>query len=234
MLSVEGAKVVMVENGKQAVDEILRSSGKAYDLVLMDIQMPEMDGYEATRQILMRAPDLPIVAQTAHAMSGEMDRCRAVGMVDQLTKPIDCERLVSIVRRNCRPAAASPLSSKRPRSAESIDPGATLVDWPALQQRYAHKPEFLLRLLATAMSSLAATPGNLRSALRDGDTARTIFLAHSLKGAAGNLLAAGLAKKASDAELACRGRAADADDLTNDLADAAESLLKEITEYLVA
>jgi signal transduction histidine kinase/DNA-binding response OmpR family regulator len=234
MLSVEGAKVVMVENGKQAVEQIVREGGQAYDLVLMDIQMPEMDGYEATRQILKHAPYLPIVAQTAHALSGEMDRCRAVGMVDQLTKPIDCEMLVAIVRRNSQCAPAAPRSTNKPRTAEGThNPAATLVDWVALQRRYAHKPEFLHRLLATAMSSLAATPGSLRSALRAGDTDRAIFLAHNLKGVAGNLMASDLAKKASDAELACRGRAPDAPDLANTLADAAESLLKEITEHLV-
>ncbi len=237
MLSVEGADVTLVQNGKQAVDRVLRLGGQAYDLVLMDIQMPEMDGYEAARLILKQAPNLPIVAQTAHALSGEMDHCRAVGMVDQLTKPIDCEELVAIVRRNARHGAGeSPEPAAMPPAAEMADdsPIATMVDWTALRKRYAYKPEFLDKLLATAMSSLVVTPENLRSALRGGDTDRAIFLAHSLKGVAGNLMANGLARKASEAELACRARSAEANDLAAGLADAAEDLLKEIGEHLVA
>jgi signal transduction histidine kinase/CheY-like chemotaxis protein/HPt (histidine-containing phosphotransfer) domain-containing protein len=236
MLSSEGANVTLVENGKQAVERVLHVGGEAFDLVLMDIQMPEMDGYEAARLILAQTPDLPVVAQTAHALSDEMDRCRAAGMVDQLTKPIDCERLVDIVRRNARhnsgklpePAAARPT----PDAAGDSDL-ATLVDWTALRKRYEHKPEFLSNLLATAMSSLVATPENLRLALRAGDTDRTIFLAHSLKGVAGNLMANSLARKAREAELACRSRSAEANDIAASLADGADDLVREIGEHLV-
>jgi signal transduction histidine kinase/DNA-binding response OmpR family regulator len=235
MLSVEGASLVLVENGRQAVDQVMHLGGRAFDLVLMDIQMPEMDGYEATRRILDMAPDLPIVAQTAHALSGEMERCRAAGMVDQLTKPIDCEKLVAIVRKHARhSSAASPVAAATPQQTgrEAGAAVTTMVDWTALRNRYQRRPEFLQKLLATATSSLVSTPDNLRATLRSGDVDRTIFLAHSLKGVAGNLMATGLAKQASEAELACRARATGADALAASLADAADALLKEIGEHL--
>jgi CheY-like chemotaxis protein len=64
----------------------------------MDIQMPEMDGYEATRQIKAIAPKLPVIAQTAHAFSEERERCLAAGMIGHLAKPIDPQALLQLVR----------------------------------------------------------------------------------------------------------------------------------------
>jgi two-component system sensor histidine kinase/response regulator len=97
ILERTGAHVDLVRNGREAVDAFSRA---AYDLVLMDIQMPEMDGFEATRRI--RAHEgagrhVPIVAITAHAMPGDRERCLAAGMDDYLTKPIrlaDLDRLL--------------------------------------------------------------------------------------------------------------------------------------------
>jgi two-component system, sensor histidine kinase and response regulator len=197
--------------------------------------MPEMDGYEATREILKRAPDLPVVAQTAHALSGEMDRCRAVGMVDQLIKPVDGQKLVDIVLRNAKvapiPASQSATTTRAIDTVRAAVP-ANGLDWPALRERYAQKPEFLRKLLNVAMTSLATTPADLREALRAEDSARTIFLAHNVKGAAGNLMASELATRASEAELACRAKSAEAGGLIADLADAVEYVLKEVSEQL--
>jgi PAS domain S-box-containing protein len=96
-LTEDGARVVSVSNGREAVERILMDGPDAYDFVLMDIQMPEMDGFEATRRILEFAPDLPIIAQTAHAFSEERDRCLATGMVGHLAKPIDTDALHVLV-----------------------------------------------------------------------------------------------------------------------------------------
>jgi signal transduction histidine kinase/DNA-binding response OmpR family regulator len=231
MLVVEGARPVLVENGRQAVEAVVRLGGTAFDLVLMDIQMPDMDGYEATRRVLEIAPDLPVIAQTAHALAEEGECCRAAGMVDQLTKPIDGEQLVAMVRRYARrePAAGVVASPVAPVVPAAPPPATTLIDWCALQNRYANKPEFVNKLMATAMSSLAETPERMRAAARAGDLDQAVRLAHNLKGVAGNLMADGLARQASEAELACRARSATAEALMAGLADALESLLKEIT-----
>ncbi len=90
----DGAEVTMVVNGREAVERIQRDGGAAYDVVLMDIQMPEMDGCEATRRIRELAPGLPIIGQTAHAFGAEVERCFAAGMVGHIAKPIDAEILV--------------------------------------------------------------------------------------------------------------------------------------------
>jgi PAS domain S-box-containing protein len=99
-LEIEGAHTTLVGDGRQAVNRVLADGREAYDVVLMDIQMPEMDGYEATRRILELAPDLPVIGQTAHAMLDERRECLAAGMVDHIAKPIDFRLLVDMIVRH--------------------------------------------------------------------------------------------------------------------------------------
>jgi len=93
----EGARIVMVGDGRQAVERLIADGPDAYDLVLMDIQMPVMDGYEATRRLLELAPGLTIVGQTAHAFDEDRDKCLSAGMVAHIAKPIDIKALVALI-----------------------------------------------------------------------------------------------------------------------------------------
>lgn len=102
MLEEEGASVTVVGDGRQALGRVAAEGMAAYDAVLMDIQMPVMDGFEATRRILTLAPDLPVIGQTAHAMAEERRKCFAVGMKDVIIKPILPEELVAVVLRHWR------------------------------------------------------------------------------------------------------------------------------------
>ena len=104
LLAHEGALVTMSDNGGAAVAQLNDSGAQAYDLVLMDIQMPTMDGYEATRHVKRIAPALPVIGQTAHAMLEEHAKCHEAGMVDLVTKPIELEALVQTILRHV-PAA---------------------------------------------------------------------------------------------------------------------------------
>ncbi|MFA5083741.1 MAG: PAS domain S-box protein, partial [Hydrogenophilaceae bacterium] len=97
LLVADGARVVLAGNGREAVERVMKDGGEAYDIVLMDVQMPEMNGYEATRRILALAPALPIIGQTAYAMAEEKVRCLESGMVDHIAKPIDSRALVQLV-----------------------------------------------------------------------------------------------------------------------------------------
>jgi PAS domain S-box-containing protein len=95
----DGAQVTMVTDGHEAVESVRRGGRHAYDVVLMDVQMPVLDGYEATRRILALAPDLPIIGQTAHAFGEERKKCFEAGMVAHIAKPIDPEALVKLLRQ---------------------------------------------------------------------------------------------------------------------------------------
>jgi len=100
MLKRLGCSVDVATNGREAVE---KTASHAYDLVLMDIQMPEMDGIEATRRIREReegsGKHLPIIAMTAHAMEGDRERCLNAGMDDYLSKPVKIERLAQVIEK---------------------------------------------------------------------------------------------------------------------------------------
>ncbi len=97
LLKDEGCWLVQVENGLQALERVRQDGANAFDLVLMDIQMPVMDGYESARRIREHAPDLPIVGLTAHALPSERNQCLAAGMVDHVAKPVDLDSLVATI-----------------------------------------------------------------------------------------------------------------------------------------
>jgi signal transduction histidine kinase/DNA-binding NarL/FixJ family response regulator/HPt (histidine-containing phosphotransfer) domain-containing protein len=97
MLEYEGATVVLTENGQQALDRLEELGPASFDIAIMDVQMPVMDGYETTRHINSMAPSLPVVGLTAHAMAEEKERCLAAGMVAHVTKPVDEDYLVTVL-----------------------------------------------------------------------------------------------------------------------------------------
>jgi CheY-like chemotaxis protein len=105
IMRMEGAQLTLVENGRLAVERLAEAGPGRFQLVLTDIQMPEMDGYAATRAMLQLDPSLPIVGLTAHAMPEERERCLAAGMVDHLAKPVDIEQLVTVALRHARKTA---------------------------------------------------------------------------------------------------------------------------------
>ena len=108
ILRKAGAEVTVAENGRVAVDAALAAErdGRPFDLVFMDMQMPELDGYEATRLLRARGYHRPIVALTAHAMTHDRDRCLRAGCNDYVTKPVARQALIEMVRRHVRPQAA--------------------------------------------------------------------------------------------------------------------------------
>ena len=99
MLVLEGASVDIVSNGYDAIDLVVQPDAR-FDLVLLDVMMPGIDGYETARRMHRQVPDLPIIGQTAHAMPEEMAMCRDAGMLDRIVKPIVLEDLVQTIRRH--------------------------------------------------------------------------------------------------------------------------------------
>lgn len=102
LLSMEGATADVVDDGLAALERVRDQGDARYDLVLLDVMMPGIDGYETARRMRVLDPALPIVGQTAHALQEDHEQCLAAGMVDRLTKPIDTDDLVRAVLRHAR------------------------------------------------------------------------------------------------------------------------------------
>jgi signal transduction histidine kinase/CheY-like chemotaxis protein/HPt (histidine-containing phosphotransfer) domain-containing protein len=183
----------VAENGAVA---LAKMAAKDYDLVLMDMQMPVMDGIEATIQIRKqpRLAALPVVAMTANAMAADRDRCLAAGMNDHLAKPIDPDLLVATLRRWVRPRAGS-VAATLPGSRASPE-GCALRDAlsgiPGLDAaaglRLARDRESLYaRLLRRYIAEQQGFNAQLDAALAHDDRPTAIRLAHTLKGVSGQV-----------------------------------------------
>ncbi len=205
------------ENGEAAVRMV---SAKDYDVVLMDMQMPVMDGVAATRAIRSnpRFRALPIIAMTANVMAADRDKCMEAGMNDHVSKPIDPDELFGALLRWIKPveenmkasaaaAAAAPAqATSLPTPANTDDSEAALVI-PGIDTKSAlrrtggnrKRYEALLRKFAEPSGGGVA---EIRTALAAGDMATAARAAHSLKGAAANLGASGVAEVAAKAEAA--------------------------------
>jgi signal transduction histidine kinase len=195
MLSGEGAEVRFAENGLEAVKAVsaAQAAGKRFDAVLMDVQMPLMDGYQATSELRALAPDLPVIGLTAHALPEERARCQQAGMVAHLGKPIDHEELVAVLARAAQGSQAPPgaeLTSPTGATmgaATAADAPSSAVDWAGLEKQLGVGGDSLDRLALLMLASLGTTPGLLRSAAHAGQIAEIVRLAHTVRGVAGNV-----------------------------------------------
>jgi two-component system, sensor histidine kinase and response regulator len=203
------------ENGQIAVQMVAEHN---YDLVLMDMQMPVMDGLAATRAIRLKPQfqSLPIIAMTANVMESDRERCTEAGMSDHLAKPIDPDALFAALLRWIKlrtdAAAKAPaeavVASARSRSSEPASAAETAalhvegVDTQSALRRTGGNPkryEMLLRKFAES-----ANVEEIRAAYASGDTATAARAAHSLKGAAANLGATTVANAAAVVETAIK------------------------------
>jgi CheY-like chemotaxis protein len=209
-----GCRVTMVENGREAVKMVAE---KHFDLVLMDCQMPIMDGYEATRRIRAREREngrsaMVIVALTAHAMKGDREHCLSVGMDDYLSKPFSEEQLGDLLRRWLVPAkkeesgrgdAPTPGSgSDNPGEEADFDEGV-LDNYRQIQR--PDQPDIIKRLVTIYLKSSPTLLAEIDSALQASEHERLWHAAHSLKSSSANLGAVKLARLCEELEL--QGRA---------------------------
>jgi signal transduction histidine kinase/ligand-binding sensor domain-containing protein/CheY-like chemotaxis protein/HPt (histidine-containing phosphotransfer) domain-containing protein len=175
-----GFDVDVVNNGAEAI--AAWESGR-YRLILMDCQMPVMDGYEAAREIRRREAGkgrIPIIALTADAMKGTEQECREAGMDDYLTKPIDRVRLDEVIQRHITHLTADSLAEPTPD-----DP----VDWEQLMVVADGDQGFAQELVQVFIDSGDATLRDIQLALKRGDVAAVKRAAHSLKGSSANMRA---------------------------------------------
>jgi two-component system, sensor histidine kinase and response regulator len=178
ILEKRGHTVVIAQNGRQAIDALAPGAAPRFDVVLMDVQMPEVDGFAATAAIRAREAGskirIPILAMTAHAMEGDRERCLAAGMDGYVTKPVEAERLIEAVES----------------AVATFDPAIAMA---RLKGDRALLREMIEIFLADAPAMIDA----IRNALDDGDAEGLRRAAHTLKGSVANF---GVARAVAEAK----------------------------------
>jgi signal transduction histidine kinase/CheY-like chemotaxis protein/HPt (histidine-containing phosphotransfer) domain-containing protein len=233
MLAKQGFRADLAANGLEALEALARED---YCAVLMDCQMPGMDGYQATTEIRRREGTrrhTPIIAMTAHAMQGDRDRCLAAGMDDYLSKPLRAAALNASLAR-WTPAETPAITGHPPHPAPRPVDGALLDHTQIAQLKAAIGPDGLAAVIDTFESDSHKHASQISEALRTGDTSTLKAAAHSLKGAAANLGAARTARLSGRLEeLAHADDLARAPALAEELACAVKHAPAELREALI-
>jgi signal transduction histidine kinase/DNA-binding response OmpR family regulator/HPt (histidine-containing phosphotransfer) domain-containing protein len=222
LLESAGATVTVADHGGIAV-KLLQEGPQPppFDIVLMDLQMPEMDGFTATRLLRSdpRFQDLPIIAMTAHALVEERERCLQAGMNDHVTKPIDPDALFAALARWARRRDAPPPAEAKPQAttAELTIPGIEGIDVAGGLKRVAGNKHLYWSLLGQFAAKQADADTQISQTLRNGDREGAERLAHTLKGIAGNIGIGAVQAAAAKIEKAIRDGEASVETLIADL-----------------
>ncbi|MCK9989968.1 MAG: two-component system, sensor histidine kinase and response regulator [Rugosibacter sp.] len=246
-----GMVVDVAEDGRIACEKAQAQANSLhpYDLILMDIQMPVMDGIEATRAIRAEkfGAGIPIVAMTANAMISDQEECKAAGMVDFIPKPIDPDVLFRALLRWIKPRfndnniAATPLALEAqapqvpqpPKTEETLPRAIPGLDQAEGLRRVLGKPLRYISMLRRFADTQAQAVADIRQALQAQDSKMAERLAHTLKGLAGNIAAADLQRAAKAVDDALRD--GNADGTLDALLDALEATLaQQIKDILSA
>ena len=219
LLSQVGVKVDVAWDGRQALDML---ENRVYDGILMDIQMPVMDGITATKEIRKqdKFKDMPIIALTAHIMQQDVQRCIDAGMNDHIGKPIDPEELYFKVAKWVKPGpkagdfqetfpavpGASPSTSAGKIEGEL--PKIPGIDTESGLRRTSGNKELYMRILRIYVDNQEGVPGQIRTSLKAGDRKTAERLAHSIKGVSGNIGAIALQEMSAKVESAIKNGAA--------------------------
>ena len=195
LLECAGATVVVASNGGEAVKILtVGDRAPAFDVVFMDLQMPEMDGFTTTK-LLRRVPrlqQLPIVAMTAHALVEERQRCLDAGMNDHVSKPIDPDRLLSTLLRWAKPRPQQVREPQEPFSTERAPDEVVLPEIAGINladglKRVAGNRRLYRDLLRQFAAKQGDAAAQISTALQKGDRALAERIAHTVKGVAGNI-----------------------------------------------
>ena len=228
LLAEANVEVDVAVNGREALEKVLAHPNH-YDAVLMDVQMPEMDGLEATKQIRQHydAYQIPIIAMTAHAMESERQRCLTAGMIDHITKPIDPVRLIEVLDRwrvkrgpmvVDKPVMPSVNHDVTPELPANLPP----FDIRTALARMGGRAHLVKMILIGFHENFADTSVIIDRSLESGDYAEIERQAHTLKGVSATLEASALTEAADRLESALHSR--DLSDLVRLIADVKSEL----------
>ena len=210
MLRGWGVDVQVASDGQIAL-EMVAAAPAPYDAVLMDLQMPNMDGYEATRRIRANPAfaHLPIIAMTADAFEAERQLCLDVGMDDHVAKPVDASHLLSVLARWVGARRVSRSAGTSGAATGSAPAESRSFDVPAMLSRLNGNRALVKRLLQLFVRDFASASSEISAAINSDDQSIVRFKVHTLKGVAGNLSAAALraAAEALETSLADPDRA---------------------------
>ena len=201
LLTMEGARITIADNGQLAVDAVL--GGAAFDVVLMDLQMPVMDGYEATRMLRSRysAEQLPIIAMTANAMHSDREACLAAGMNDHVGKPFELDKLVSLLLHTLGRALPEPRVSA-PEHSGSAEPVPVVqgLDLEAALRRMSGVRSLYVRTARDFQQSLSGLLAQVRALHGNAEQSVLRITLHTFKGNAATVGATALAQQLADLE----------------------------------
>jgi len=208
MLERVGVAVTVAGDGETALALLAVES---FDAVLMDIQMPGMDGYETTRRIRETEAlhGLPVIAMTAHAMASDRERALAAGMNDHVTKPISPGALYEALMRHARRSVPGMAEQPAPEVGRAAPGGLPELDVPAALERLGGDPALYRELLEQFAENYTGQAANICRTIEGGDMAGARQMAHSLRGVAGNLGAVGVSSAAAALERALAEGAAE-------------------------
>ncbi len=236
LLSRMGYQVMTANNGQEAVDAI-RSSW--FDMVFMDIQMPVMDGFEATRQLRadrasLMNPDIPIVAMTAHAMSGYREKCLAEGMDDYISKPVNVQALGATLEKWIKPPTDNNAGTitAGPIPKEIFDGEKKIpFDRDAFSKRMMYDEHLADRIIEEFLKDMPAQVEILLKGIDNLDQHIVTSQAHKIKGSAANICAIPLSEAAYQLEKSYTGvlQKQNLDELKNNLESAWKDLLFNLT-----
>lgn len=209
LLQKAGYVVDTADNGRQAIEQLKQAP---YNAVLMDVQMPELDGFEATQQIRKSEKEgqhIPIIAMTAHALKGDRERCLAAGMDDYVSKPLEPQFLLSVLERWIRSAEETEpaLTFELPKEKSSADATSAPpldekpLDLDSALHRFENDRAFFTEMCREFISNLSTRLDELRAALKASDAGALGRLAHNLKGVSANFSAGPLSDLAMGLEM---------------------------------
>jgi two-component system sensor histidine kinase/response regulator len=210
LLEKQGHSVVVANNGRELLEELDKAGPGAFDVVLMDIQMPQMDGMEATLEIRRReektGAHIPILAMTAHAMTGDREKCLATGMDGYVSKPVSIAVLnAEIDRVLCMQTPRQPIGIlPKPLHEQAQEVWESAINLDELRVRLDGNDELMGELAQLFLDDAPKQINKIHEAVTNGDARALENAAHALKGSASTLGATRLTALARDLEMQAR------------------------------
>jgi CheY-like chemotaxis protein/HPt (histidine-containing phosphotransfer) domain-containing protein len=250
MLEKTGLKITFANDGLEVLEKV---APEQYNLILMDIHMPNMDGFETTKSLRDSGLDIPIIALTADVMKQEVDKCLEVGCNEHLSKPIDRNKLMNLLESYLSPENTSLAESldsvnnqvnelcrlTKSRQAPQEEPSAdqtkedikSPIDWSMVVENFFEDEELLMEIVGIYLEETPQIIEKLVDAIKTGTLEEVELHAHSLKGTSAQIAAAQLQEKSRLLEFAAKEKNTETfESLFNDVKKEYDSLMSFLSK----